>query len=221
MSAWMILKHFRRTNDHCPALHLYRCVTTHLNKKPLPLMYTTVQAQIPSTINKNKGPVYTGTDIFLPRTKTCTVAVHLAFTRDQRNWKKFWTAKCTSLGPEKSEWIFWPARFQVCVDSCNQPNRATFCSDNAVKAKNLLIRLPPSLDTIATEFARIHVNRPVSQRIWTPRSISASGCGPLFADMDPLPNFYIYSIVCITINNLFHLQAFCQFFFKSEHKILY
>ena len=26
---------------------------------------------------------------------------HPAFTRDRRNWTRFWTAKCTSLGPEK------------------------------------------------------------------------------------------------------------------------
>ena len=28
---------------------------------------------------------------------------HPAFTRDRRNWTRFWTAKCASLGPEKKK----------------------------------------------------------------------------------------------------------------------
>ena len=70
------------------------------------------------------GTVYTDPD----------KSFHLAFTRDRRNWTNFWTAKCASLGPEKSRPTFWPARFHICTDSCNHPNRATFCSDSAVMA---------------------------------------------------------------------------------------
>ena len=72
------------------------------------------------------GPVYTGPDKFLHGQKLARF--HLAFTRDQRNWTNFLTAKCASLGPEKSRSTFWPARFQFRTDSCKHPNRASFCT---------------------------------------------------------------------------------------------
>ena len=107
------------------------------------------------------GPVYTGPDKFLHGQKL--TRFHRTFTRDRRNWTNFWTAKCASLGPEKSRSTFWPARFWFRVDSCKHPNRATFCSDSSVKAWNLDIFLPgcgnrTRVNTTATEFARIHVN---------------------------------------------------------------
>lgn len=59
----------------------FGCVTTHLNKKPPPLML--------ATININKGHVYTGPDIFLPRKKTYTVTIHFAFNGTGVTWRIF------------------------------------------------------------------------------------------------------------------------------------
>ena len=50
------------------------------------------------------GPVYTGLDKSLHGQKLAQF--HLAFTRDRRKWTKFSTAKCASLGPEKSRSTF-------------------------------------------------------------------------------------------------------------------
>ena len=55
------------------------------------------------------------------RTKACTVPP-CVYT-DRRNWTNFWMAK----------------------DLCKRPNRATFCSDNAVKAWNQVMFLPGCL----------------------------------------------------------------------------
>ena len=86
------------------------------------------------------GPVYTGPGKSLNGQKLAQF--HLAFiTRHRRNWKNFWTAKCASLGPEKSRSTFWPARFHICTDSCKHPNRVTFCSDSAVMACNQMPQL--------------------------------------------------------------------------------
>ena len=126
----------------------------------MPLMLTTVQAQIPSSINKNKDHVYTGPDIFLSRTKTCTVPIHLAFTWDQRTWTNFWAAKCTSLKPEKVGELFDRHGFSfVRTRLTNWIVRATFFLDNAVKATYSFpgCRGWSHIDTTATEFARIHV----------------------------------------------------------------
>ena len=72
------------------------------------------------------GPVYTGPDKFLHGQKLARF--HLAFTRDRRKWTNFLTAKCASLGPEKSRSTFWPARLQFRTDSCKHPNHASFCT---------------------------------------------------------------------------------------------
>ena len=63
---------------------------------------------------------------------------------------------------------------------------------------------------------------PESQRIWTPgqnpltdmepRSKSASGCGPSFVDLDPVPNFPFKHR--FKFDNEFYLQAFCQYAFQ-------
>ena len=49
---------------------------------------------------KHLGPVYTGPDKLLHGQKLARF--HLAFTRDWRNWTNIRTAKCASLGHEKS-----------------------------------------------------------------------------------------------------------------------
>ena len=51
-----------------------------------------------------KGPVYTGPDKFMHGQKLARF--HLAFTRDRWSWTNFLTAKCASLGPEKSRSTF-------------------------------------------------------------------------------------------------------------------
>ena len=119
------------------------------------------------TKNRDKGSVYMGPDKSLHGQKLI-IKFHLALTRDRRNWKNFWTAKCASLGPEKSRSSFWPARFHICTDSCKRPNRATFCSDSVVMAWNGLnfarIRVNSTVST-ATEFAQIQVNRQSRDKI--------------------------------------------------------
>ena len=63
----------------------------------------------PSHIQAFLGPVYMDPDKCLHGKKLARL--HLAFTRDRRNWTNIWTAKCASLGTWKKQVNFWPARF--------------------------------------------------------------------------------------------------------------
>ena len=52
-----------------------------------------------------------------------------------------------------------------------------------------------------------------------PVHIYASGYGSPFADLDPLYQTFLWSIVCIVFGNQFYLQAFCRCSFQSQHNI--
>ena len=141
----------------------FECVATYLKKKPPPLMLT--------TINKNKGHVYTGPDIFLPRKKkTYTVTIHFAFIRTGVTGRIFERLSVQIWDMRKAGGLFYRHDFSFVRTSCKQTNPATFCSDKAVKARNELMLLPgcrdwSHIDTTATEFAQIHVKRPSRNKI--------------------------------------------------------
>ena len=136
----------------------FECVATYLNKKPPPLMLT--------TINKNKGHVYTGPDIFLPRKKKLTrlhallpcTALHdyVAFIRTGVTGRIFERLSVQIWDMRKAGGLFYRHDFSFVRTSCKQTNRATFCSNKAVKARNEFMLLPgcrdwSHIDTTATE----------------------------------------------------------------------
>ena len=131
-------KHFRDKHSAAPKdlTNNFRVLIKHTNKFDW-LVYGMFLFMY---WNQLSGPVYTGPDKYLHGQK-----FHLAFTRDQQNWKNFWPAKCASLRSEKGRSTFWPARFRFCTNSCKHPNRASLCSDNAVEAWNLALFLPGCL----------------------------------------------------------------------------
>ena len=97
-------------------------------------------------LNAPIGPVYTSPDKFLHGQNLAWSTLRLHGTGGtgrifERLRVQVWDLK-------KSRSTFLPTRFRFRTDTCKHPNRATFCSNNAVKALNLVMFLPGCLEKV-------------------------------------------------------------------------